>query len=92
MSRGRPWNHELVQRRLREMEILLDYLEATAPVTAEALRADLGTRLAVERALTQLVEFAVNINTHIVVAAGRLPPEDYRASFAAAAEEGLFLL
>ncbi len=89
MTRQRPWNHELMQRRLREMETLLDYLEAVAPVTADALRADLGARLAVERALTQLVEFAVNINTHVVVAGGRLPPDDYRASFSEAAEEGL---
>ena len=38
--------------------------------------------------LTQLVELAAQINTHIVAAAGKVPPAGYRESFLAAAEVG----
>lgn len=49
-------------------------------------------RAAVERALTQLVELAAQINTHVVTTAGIVPPSGYRESFAAAAEAGVLPL
>jgi uncharacterized protein YutE (UPF0331/DUF86 family) len=46
------------------------------------------TRAAVERVLTQLVELAAQVNTHIVAVSGKVPPAEYRESFVAAAEVG----
>jgi uncharacterized protein YutE (UPF0331/DUF86 family) len=45
-------------------------------------------RAAVERVLTQLVELASQINTHVVAVSGKIPPAEYRESFAAAAKVG----
>lgn len=82
-----PLRPEVVQRRLREIRRLLGLL---TDVTADDLRSDLRTRLWVERALTQVVELAVNINTHVVTALGAaLPPDTYQRSFTAAGEAGL---
>jgi uncharacterized protein YutE (UPF0331/DUF86 family) len=50
---------------------------------------DLGVRLQVERVLTQLVEIAVDVNTHVVASLRGTPPADYRGSFTAAGEVGL---
>lgn len=55
----------------------------------EDLRDDLRRRLVVERALSALVESAVQVNNHIVAAQDAVAAEDYYGSFLAAAEVGL---
>lgn len=85
-------NRDTVQRRLRAMREHVDELGRLGEVTPERLRRDWMVRAAAERVLIQLVELAVQINTHIVSAAGKLPPSGYRDSFAAATEIGAFSL
>jgi uncharacterized protein YutE (UPF0331/DUF86 family) len=82
-------NVAVVQRRLEEMHDLLAYLKTREAVTAADLRAHTELRLAVERALSQLVDHATSINAHVVSGAGALPPADYRSSFLEAARLGL---
>jgi hypothetical protein len=55
----------LRQRRLEEMHALLAYLATRGEVTAGQLRGGTELRLAVERALSQLVDHATSINAHI---------------------------
>jgi uncharacterized protein YutE (UPF0331/DUF86 family) len=86
---ARPVNAEVVQRRLEEMHALLGYLRTREDVTAADLRADIEVRLAVERALAQLVDHATSVNAHVVSGAGALPSADYRSSFHDAAQHGL---
>jgi uncharacterized protein YutE (UPF0331/DUF86 family) len=81
-------NVESVQRRLVAIRERLDELRQLEAVTADRLREDWLTRAAVERVLTQLVELAAQVNTHIVAVSGKVPPAEYRESFVAAAEVG----
>ena len=59
------------------------------PVTAERLRSDITTALAVERVLTLVVELAFGINTHVAVARLGRTPDTYAESFDAAADAGV---
>lgn len=79
---------ESVTGKLRLMDPLIGRLGQLDGVTGDELRADLDRRLVVERLLTVLVETAAAVNGHIAASTGRPVPEDYRASFAAAASAG----
>lgn len=79
---------EVVQRRLREIRVQIDRLDDLGGIHAARLHDDWVTAAAVERLLIAVVELAVEVDTHVVVADGRLPPEDYRSSFGDAAEAG----
>ncbi|MFC5381322.1 type VII toxin-antitoxin system HepT family RNase toxin [Aquipuribacter nitratireducens] len=70
------------------MEPLVDRLASLRGVSGDELRADLDTRLVVERILTVLVESAAAVNGHVVGASGGQVPDDYRSSFGAAAAAG----
>lgn len=67
---------DVVQRRLVLMDELLDDLASLGEVSLERLHSDRLTRRAVERILTHLVDLAVDVNTHVVSAAGATPPDD----------------
>lgn len=79
---------EVVVLRLGLMRELLADLDSVGEVDALRLRDDRLTRHAVERILTQLVDLAVSINSHVAVSAGKTP-SSYRESFHAAAAAGL---
>jgi uncharacterized protein YutE (UPF0331/DUF86 family) len=81
-------NTESVQRRLVAINERLDELRQLGDVTVDRLTEDWLVRAAAERVLTQLVELAAQINTHVVTAFGNVPPAEYRESFAAAAKIG----
>ena len=61
-------DRDTVVVRLGLMNDLLGDLESVGSVDAVRLRSDRMARHAVERILTQLVEFAVSINSHIAAA------------------------
>lgn len=77
-----------LRARLISMRELVDHLDSLQPVTEEALRADFGLRLQVERALSQIITLAAEINSHGVVATLGRPPADLRTSFDDAAYAG----
>ncbi len=78
-----------------KMNIILENLKALEPIREmgrdEYLR-DLYKRKATERLLQELIEAAIDINTHIVVGSGSAPPDDYYQSFIRAAELGFLSL
>lgn len=71
------------------MRDLLDFLSGLGPVTGSSLRDDVQLRLAVERALSQLVVQAVDINGHVSSRSLARPPQTQRESFDLAARAGL---
>lgn len=81
----RDFDAEVVQSRLALIRDLLEDLEATGDVTSERLSADRFLRHAVERILTQLVELAVSVNSHVAGTVLGKGPVDYRSSFDLAA-------
>jgi uncharacterized protein YutE (UPF0331/DUF86 family) len=81
-------NTESVQHRLVAISERLDELRQVGDITVDRLADDWLVRAAVERVLTQLVELAAQINTHVVTASGTVPPAEYRESFVAAAKVG----
>jgi uncharacterized protein YutE (UPF0331/DUF86 family) len=74
-----------------KITIILDNLKALEPIGEmsrdEYLR-DLYKRKATERLLQELIEAAIDINTHIVVGSGYAPPDDSYQSFIRAGELG----
>jgi uncharacterized protein YutE (UPF0331/DUF86 family) len=74
--------------RLGVMNDLLGDLESLGAVDAALLRSDRMARHAVERILTQLVEFAVSINSHVTAAVSGSVPGTYRESFYTATDAG----
>ncbi len=79
----------IVHARLRSMSALLSDVGQIGPVDARRLDSDRIIRHAVERIVTQLVDLAVSINSHVVAATRNEAPAIYRASFTAMGELGV---
>jgi uncharacterized protein YutE (UPF0331/DUF86 family) len=84
----RSLDRDTLHGKLRLLRELLDDLEHLGPVSDRDLAEDRIRRYAVERILTQLVDVAVSINSHIAAAILKRAPADYRDSFALAAGAG----
>ncbi len=68
----------------RKLTVIIENLAALKPLAAmsrEEYAADIYMRKATERLLQELIEAAVDINTHIIVAAGNQVPDYYYESF-----------
>ncbi len=68
----------------RKLAVIVEGLKALEPIqamTAEDYVEDLYKRKAAERLLQELIEAAIDINTHIIVHIGSTLPEDYYESF-----------
>jgi uncharacterized protein YutE (UPF0331/DUF86 family) len=85
----REFDAEIVQRRLRMIEELLEDLGSIEMLTEERLKHDRMLRHAIERILTQLVELAVSVNSHVAATHLGKASADYRSSFALAESAGL---
>lgn len=85
----REFDGGVVQARLRHLDQLLDDLESVGAVTAELLEKQRMTRHAVERVLSQMVELAVSVNSHVAATLLGEAPTDYRSSFQLAVKAGL---
>ena len=82
-------DHGMIAGKLRLMRGLLDDLDAIGEITADRLAQDRMLRHAVERVLTQLVDLAVSVNSHIASARLGRAPASYRESFGLAAQAGV---
>ncbi|MDP9444150.1 MAG: DUF86 domain-containing protein [Actinomycetota bacterium] len=78
----REFDPKIVHSRLRLIQDLLDDLDSVGPVDEDRLKQDRMLRHAVERILTQIVELAVSVNSHIAATQAGRAPVDYRSSFA----------
>ena len=85
----REFDSSVVQSRLALMRDLLGDLDGLGGVSAETLSSDRMLRHAVERILSQLVELAVSINSHVASTILQRGATDYRVSFDLAAQAGL---
>jgi uncharacterized protein YutE (UPF0331/DUF86 family) len=79
----------MVTQRLREIQLLLTDLAELGAVDAERLRRQRSTRHIVERVLSQIVELAGSINTHVVTSLLDRSPDSYAASFDEMARAGV---
>ena len=78
-----------ITAKLEPVEDLLDALAVIGPVDGGRLRAEVVTRLAVERVLTQVVEQVADVCAHVVSAVSRRSATTYRAAVTDAADAGL---
>lgn len=84
-----PIEIEVVRRKLA---IIAENLAALKPIEAmakEEYLKDVYKRKATERLLQELIEAAIDINTHIIVQTGNAAPDDYFESFIKAGELGI---
>ncbi|HLD61584.1 MAG TPA: DUF86 domain-containing protein [Patescibacteria group bacterium] len=68
----------------RKIEHILSYLEELKPIAKISFEEFVGDKRnfrTAERDLQLIVDTAVDINNHLVVASGSLPPNDYFESF-----------
>jgi len=76
-----PLDEAIIRRKLA---IIIENLEALRPIqqmTRDEYAADLYRRKATERLLRELIEAAIDVNTHILVQNGHAAPDDYYDSF-----------
>jgi uncharacterized protein YutE (UPF0331/DUF86 family) len=85
----RELDRAVLHAKLRVVRELLDDLEPLRGTSAEQLATNRLTRYAVERILTQLVDVAVSVNSHVAAAISGRGPADYHESFDLAARAGL---
>jgi uncharacterized protein YutE (UPF0331/DUF86 family) len=76
-----PLEEAIVRRKLM---VIVENLQALGPIAAlsmEDYMGDIYKRKATERLLQELIEAAIDINTHLIVQAGQAVPDDYYGSF-----------
>ena len=76
-----PVEKEILRRKLALIIENLKALEPIGNMTREEYIGDFYKRKATERLLQELIEAAVDINTHIIVQTGNTVPDDYYESF-----------
>ena len=81
-----PVETEIIRRKLA---VIIENIKALEPIKGLARDdyiEDLYKRKATERLLQELIEAAIDINTHIIVQTGHTAPDDYYESFIKAGE------
>lgn len=78
-----------VQAKLALIAELVEDLDAVGPVDGARLQEDRLLRRAVERMLTQVVDLATSVCSHVASSRLANPPTSYRGAFEAAAVLGL---
>ncbi len=76
-----PVEEEIIRKKLSVMIENLKALEPIKEMTRDEYIQDLYKRKATERLLQELIEAAIDINTHIIVQTGNAAPDDYYESF-----------
>lgn len=76
-----PVEEETIRRKLAVIVENLKALEPIKDMAIEEYMEDLYKRKATERLLQELIEAAIDINTHIIVQTGNTVPDDYHESF-----------
>jgi uncharacterized protein YutE (UPF0331/DUF86 family) len=85
----RDLDTDVIQARLAILSELLADMGAAGTMRKDRLEEDRLLRRAVERILSQLVEVAVAINSHVAASLLGRAPSSYRDSFRLAAQAGL---
>jgi uncharacterized protein YutE (UPF0331/DUF86 family) len=84
-----PLDRDIVLRKLSVIVENMKALDVVRDLKQERFSRDLYLRKAVERLLQELIEAAIDVNTHLIVASGNAAPDDYYDSFILAGRQGL---
>ena len=76
-----PVEKDIIRRKLSVIIENLKDLEPISKMSKADYAGDVYKRKATERLLQELVEAAIDINTHLIVQTGNPAPEDYYESF-----------
>jgi len=76
-----PVEREVVRRKIAVIIENLNALKTVKEMSIEEYKSDIFKRKASERMLQELIDAAVDINTHLIVQAGNPVPDDYYESF-----------
>jgi uncharacterized protein YutE (UPF0331/DUF86 family) len=76
-----PVDRDILRSKIAIMVRNLKALEEISERTAEEYERDLFLRKATERLLQELIEAAIDINTHVIVQSGGLVPDSYYEGF-----------
>lgn len=76
-----PIEKEIIRRKLLIIAENLKALESIKNMTREEYISDIYKRKATERLLQELIEAAIDINSHLIVQTGNATPDDYYESF-----------
>jgi uncharacterized protein YutE (UPF0331/DUF86 family) len=84
-----PLDIDIIRAKIAIIQDNLKALEPIKEMSRDAYLRDLYKRKATERLLQELIEAAIDVNTHMVVGLGYAPPDDYYQSFIRAGELGI---
>lgn len=84
-----PMEKEIIRRKLAVIVENLKVLEPINKMRKDEYTRDVYKRKAVERLLQELIEAAIDINTHVIVQTGNQVPDDYYGSFIKMGELGM---
>jgi len=84
-----PMEKEIIRRKLAVIVENLKVLEPINKMRKDEYTRDVYKRKAVERLLQELIEAAIDINTHVIVQTGNQVPDDYYGSFIKMGELGI---
>ncbi|MEK6632200.1 MAG: DUF86 domain-containing protein [Nitrospirota bacterium] len=84
-----PADPSVLRRKLLVIVENLTALESIAVMTPQRYREELFTRKGTERLLQELIEAAIDLNTHILVQDGHGVPDDYYHGFTRLADHGI---
>lgn len=76
-----PVEKEIIRRKLAIIVENLRVLEPINKMKKDEYTRDVYRRKATERLLQELIEAAIDINTHVIVETGNQAPDDYYESF-----------
>lgn len=84
-----PSDPDVLRRKLVVIVENLKALEPVALMSAQRYRDELFVRKGTERLLQEMIEAAIDVNTHILVQDGHAPPDDYYQGFVKLADHGV---
>jgi len=84
-----PLDKAIITKKLSVMVGALKALEPIRTMPLKDYRQDVYKRKAAERLLQEVIEAAIDINTHIITSSGHTPPDDYYESFIKIGELGV---
>jgi len=84
-----PFDTDIIRAKIAIIQDNLKALEPIKEMSRDEYLRDLYKRKATERLLQELIEAAIDINTHMVVGSECAPPDDYYQSFIRAGELGI---
>jgi uncharacterized protein YutE (UPF0331/DUF86 family) len=76
-----PVDKEIIRRKVATIIENLEVIEPIKNMKIDEYIEDVYRRKATERLLQELIEAAIDINTHIIVQTGNTAPDDYYESF-----------